>query len=503
MKSKFFLLFCIGLLLFCGCKKDKPLSELNVHSDILVFDDRGNPETEHSFLITSNVEWLITPSSEWCHVDISGGSNNKNITISLDVNNDLEDRFATIDIESNDLFAQVKITQKASANIAFKIKDPIFRNYCLEQFDLDQDDYLSESEAALVQTIMVSEMGISSLEGIQCFPNLIQLNCNHNALTALDVGNLLHISVLECTFNDLKEINASGCHMLESFEFSINPLEKVNISGTALKKFIHTRRAAFKELIAQNCPDLTEVECFWNQMTNLDLSGCSALEAVTCFGNQIHTIELAGCTNLRYIRASENQLRRINLNDCISLEDAQLDGNQLSSLDLSNCAELSVLNCGGNLLKELDMSSAPKLINLICSGNQLGKINLRNNPMLINLSCMGNLLETLDLTSCPVLTYLSCSENRLVSINTDGLTKITNYICGENQLIRLDLTGQIALIQLSCVNNELTEIDVSDSVNLAFLWCDGNPDLKMVYVWDDFDINKLPLPEGVQYKVKN
>ena len=50
--------------------------------------------------------------------------------------------------------------------------DDIFRQYISENFDTSKDGVLSAEEIEEIKVIDVNEMGISSLKGIESFPNL-------------------------------------------------------------------------------------------------------------------------------------------------------------------------------------------------------------------------------------------------------------------------------------------------------------------------------------------
>lgn len=89
--------------------------------------------------------------------------------------------------------------------------DPVWRSYVQNAFDADHDGYLSVSEAAEVGEIGsydevsyevldegLSGMSISSLEGIEFFPNLTMLVARDNDIEKLDIsGNpeLLHLDM--------------------------------------------------------------------------------------------------------------------------------------------------------------------------------------------------------------------------------------------------------------------------------------------------------------------
>jgi len=91
--------------------------------------------------------------------------------------------------------------------------------------------------------------------------------------------------------------------------------------------------------------------------------------------------------------------------------------NKLSGLDLGNNTALIKLGCGGNKLSSLDVSNNTALKVLRCSGSQLRSLDVSNNTGLIELMCGENQLVSLDLSNNKNLKILWCGENDLRSVN--------------------------------------------------------------------------------------
>ena len=80
---------------------------------------------------------------------------------------------------------------------------------------------------------------------------------------------------------------------------------------------------------------LTNLLCYTNALTSLDVSSCTALTYLVCSGNQLTSLDASGCTALTYLSCN---------------------GNQLTSLDVSTCTALTILNCQNTQLTNLDIS---------------------------------------------------------------------------------------------------------------------------------------------------
>ena len=71
---------------------------------------------------------------------------------------------------------------------ASNFPDPDFRTYVKAEFDKDNNNSLSDTERKTVTVIKVKDKLIETLEGIEFFPNLRELDCSINQLSRLDVS---------------------------------------------------------------------------------------------------------------------------------------------------------------------------------------------------------------------------------------------------------------------------------------------------------------------------
>lgn len=92
-------------------------------------------------------------------------------------------------------------------------------------------------------------------------------------------------------------------------------------------------------------PNLTELYCVGNQLTELDMSQNKELQTLDCVVNQLTELDVRSNTALERLSCKENQL---------------------TELDVSNNTALMKLYCGKNQLTELDLSQNSKLIDLDC-----------------------------------------------------------------------------------------------------------------------------------------
>ncbi len=202
--------------------------------------------------------------------------------------------------------------------------DPIFRQWLTNPSNLNgagADAVLTQEELGEIRSIVVSNLGISSLEGIEVFYALEQLSCNDNALTELDVRQNRSLRYLQCDSNRISSLDVSG-------------LDQLN--------------ALF---------------CEHNHMTSINLAGCTALEIIYCRSNDLTSVDFSTNTNLKFIETFDNRLTEIDLSPLKKLEFVHLDHNRFKHLDLSHNPNLTGDGSGfvakNNYLETLTLPNRP------------------------------------------------------------------------------------------------------------------------------------------------
>lgn len=124
-----------------------------------------------------------------------------------------------------------------------------------------------------------------------------------------------------------------------------------------------------------------------------------------------------GITSLEGISASPNLTQLV------------CSGNQLTELDVSGLPDLTALDCSGNRLTSLDLSVQSGLQSLDCSSNQLASLDLSANDALASVSCDGNApLASLTLPKGDALTTLHATGCGLASVDLSGLPGLIDVL---------------------------------------------------------------------------
>ncbi len=200
--------------------------------------------------------------------------------------------------------------------------------------------------------------------------------------------------------------------------------------------------------------------------------------------------EIAACKSMD---VSENQITSLQgIEHFTALTELDCGFNQLTSLDISGCTVLKTLKCDFNQLTSLDLNSNTELDTLWCTGNRLTSLNVSKNTALTNLACGGNPLVMLDVSKNTSLKYLNCAESQLTSLDVSKNTALTYLYCWANQLTNLDVRSNTALTQLYCPGNQLTSLDVSNNTALTDFRCDSNQYTIAIADGKTFNLSSLP-----------
>ena len=126
------------------------------------------------------------------------------------------------------------------------VPDKTFREYLLKQFDKDGNGVLTPAERYAVTEIDVNDKNITSLKGIEFFPNLKKLNCGHNRLTSLDVSENTVLTYLKCSYNRLTELDVSQNTKLTELYFVSNKITSLQADNCTNLTVIFTGSNKYK-----------------------------------------------------------------------------------------------------------------------------------------------------------------------------------------------------------------------------------------------------------------
>ena len=407
------------------------------------------------------------------------------------------------------------------------VPDETFRKYLLKQFDKDGNGVMTPAERYAVTEIDVNDKNITSLKGIEFFPNLKKLNCGHNRLTSLDVSKNTVLQELVCWENQLTSLDVSQNTALQELECFENKLTSLDVS--------------------QN-PALQKLSCWDNRLTSLDVSKNTELTYLKCSYNRLTELDVSKNTELTYLDCGYNRLTELDVSQNTKLTELYFVSNQITSLQADNCTNLTVIFTGSNKYKVevykktriLDPGILPGNFDISRVRNLKGATQNADGTLTVQegggkvtyeYRCVGEIYKpfTLNVTETddpnagivpPVTppsgggdsiainasnfpdpdfrTYvkaefdkdnnnsLSESERKTVTVinvkdklieTLEGIEFFPNLKeldCSINQLSRLDVSQNTALEKLDCSTNQLASLNLSKNAKLKYLYCSQN-----------------------------
>ena len=382
------LLACAGWML-SSCSKGP---ELYVSSNHLTIE--SYPDTI-SIDISANIRWTISviQTEKWLTVNPMEGRGNQTITLIASENEKFAERTALIAISSDEMKTDtIKVVQTATLDVVEMIKDEAFLKYCLNEFDKSpKDGKLSQKETRNALKINVRGLKISSLAGIEYFPNIIELICTSNNIKSIDLSKNKELKKVDCSYNPISHLDVSELTRLLELFVDGAELQTINVSKNEKLYWLSVSHNYLTTIELSNNADLEILECNENYLTKLDLSKNTKLTGLFCVDNDLEALDL-------------------NMNKALAT--LWCNNNQISRLELSQNTTLLRLSCAKNNLSDLNLNNQTALIQLLCDANQLKTLNVSKNTKLTDLRCTSNkLTDKIDVSNNRLLTYLYLQNN--------------------------------------------------------------------------------------------
>ena len=166
--------------------------------------------------------------------------------------------------------------------VGITISDPNFRSYLLGLCDADFNGKIVADEADAVSSITVCTDNVSTLDGIQYFRNLKNLDCCgsvwNGKLSSLALGSNVSLEKVKCNYNQIAAISLPSS--LSELECRFNKFASLGLSAA---------------------PHLKKLDCYGNDLGELDLSALSELEYLVAGMNSFKTIDVSNNLKLKYL----------------------------------------------------------------------------------------------------------------------------------------------------------------------------------------------------------
>ena len=348
---------------------------------------------------------------------------------------------------------------------------PIFKAYCVENFDTNGDGEISEDEAKAVTSITASMLNITSLVGIEYFSNLETIDISFNKLETLDLSHSPKLTSVLVNGNKLQSLSLSGLTELQTLDCSNNKLTALNVSESEGLKTLICSGNTIGALNVKKNKALIDLQCSNNQLASLNLKNNTALETLYFRKNSISVLVVTKLTALKNLDCSNNYLTSLNLYQNVFLETLYCANNNLTSLGVSANSALTVLDCSGNALTALDVTKNTALETLSCANNALSSLDVSRNAALLSVNCKGN-------TSMAKLWVKNAAQEAALTVQKEDITQIAFNDGGINipdaklksYLLALfddDEDGEISIVEAENVQNvNCSGRDIADLTGL-------------------------------------
>lgn len=303
-------------------------------------------------------------------------------------------------MKTNLLFSLVLFfTIQVSMSQTVAIPDPNFEQALID-IGVDTNGLngnISVANALSTASLNLNNKNISSLQGIEAFENLTNLNCNGNNLSSIDLSNNLNLVALQCTDNQITVLNL------------------------------------------QNNTSLVQLFCSNNLLTNLDVSVNTTLTTISCPFNSITSLDFSNNLDLEYLVAVHNDLTTINVTNNSLLNTLYLDDNNLNSLDVSNNGLLEYLYLKDNNLTTLNLTNNTLLKLFHINNNNFNGIDISYNTLLETFTATNNNINSIDISNNIQLKVLGLALNNLTTIDASNNSMLTEFRASNNQLVSVNL----------------------------------------------------------------
>nr|CAG8433650.1 12612_t:CDS:10 [Entrophospora candida] len=275
----------------------------------------------------------------------------------------------------------------------------------------------------------------------------------------------------------------------ESFDKSY--LNKEEVKEIDLSELVFTEEGELKiennrELNLNDCPKLTKIDCYYNQLEEFSIKNCPKLEEVDFSYNKLKEIKinLKELPNLKKLDCSDNKLADLGLSSekLKYLEEINISNNDgLSELDGKLKKDNSFLFHNNKYVKKQDaqkwldenfpedgVSKFPGCEDLerskikkldISERGLVGELNLDGFVSLEELDCGSNELKKLDVDNCLELKIISCLENQLTNLDLSNLSQLEEITCRDNLLTDIKYPSDFKKLTGLSIRKKLTKLE--------------------------------------------
>ncbi|KAK3582385.1 hypothetical protein CHS0354_023929 [Potamilus streckersoni] len=149
----------------------------------------------------------------------------------------------------------------------------------------NKEEVLDIDAVKAIQSLDVSNGGISNLRGIEYFTSLTSLVCYTNPLTNLDLSKNTALKYLDCSNAKLKTLDVSALPLLDSLKCIKNKINELRLDKNPNIKALYCNDDTLTTLDVSKNTQLTTLLCYNNYLISLDLRGMRSVSKLNIITN--------------------------------------------------------------------------------------------------------------------------------------------------------------------------------------------------------------------------
>jgi Leucine-rich repeat (LRR) protein len=133
------------------------------------------------------------------------------------------------------------------------------------------DDYVSTKYLNQLTSLIIDNLGVLDLTGLEAIVNLKTFSCGNNNITSLNLSKNLFLERLDCSSNDIVSMDVSHLNYLTYLNMSNNNLTVIDVSSN---------------------PNIKTLDLSNNDITSLDVTSNVQLIRLNCSSNQLSSLHI-------------------------------------------------------------------------------------------------------------------------------------------------------------------------------------------------------------------
>lgn len=265
-------------------------------------------------------------------------------------------------------------------DIVSTFTDPSLANYIADNFDVDKDGNLSDSEIAAITSIEALPSSVKELTGIDKLTSLASISISNTSVTNVDLSANKTLKIVYVIGRSVSSIDVKG----------LVSLEQLSIDDTSISTLDLSSNTSLSGLYIRDCKGLNEIT-FPNEgvLTYFTLENAPDLKSISFDETHLVTlmidnvgieaIDLSGATELSYLYVINTDITSIELENCRSLVSIDLSNGDITSIDTSNMAKLEYLTLNNTKVQGIDLKGNPNIRRVSAINAPLAYLNIYTN----------------------------------------------------------------------------------------------------------------------------